>query len=203
MIRYYRPKFYGKELSRGIRALQAIPGFEGDLPAAGDVVLAVVLGFEGYKALHAWETIGPQQTLGFLGDPPYETRFLVASREYNQRFFQETDAKHGTLHTLDALVARDQLQAAYDQLRKESGQTSLVLCPLGTKLQSLACFAFAMHNPEVAVVYVASMVYFTQDLLSRMACGVHRNRAFRSSFGHEPGWWRIGFWVLRPGRVNN
>ena len=70
-VRYYRPVEYGSELSRGVASIRSIPGFEGMHLPYGHVVLAVILGFEGYKATFAWEAIGPSRVIAFIGDPPY------------------------------------------------------------------------------------------------------------------------------------
>jgi hypothetical protein len=163
-IRYYRPALYGHELSRGVGNVEAIPGFEGDMNSMGETVLGLVLGFEGYKALHAWERIGPSKLLAFIGDPPYRPEFLVFARDCNKEVM--TAAGNVTelpLHTHDPYVAKAQLQFAYDQLKSEGTRQSFVLCPLGTKLQSLAAFAFALSNPAVSVAHVSSLSYFTGD----------------------------------------
>jgi hypothetical protein len=163
-IRYYRPNEYGNELSRGVRSVEAIPGFEGDMNPMGDTVLAIILGFEGYKALHAWERIGPSRVIAFLGDPPYKPEFLVRARESNHELLENIGAvQQLPLHTFDPLRARIQLQAAYDDVHSRGGRTSFVLCPLGTKLQSLAAFAFAYRNQDVSVANVSSLNYFTEE----------------------------------------
>ena len=163
-VRYYRPKDYGSELSRGIGLLRAIPGFEGDVGSSGETVLAVILGFEGYKALYAWESIGPSKVVALWGDPPFEPEFLRVSQEKNRDFIDQAgNVIEKVLHTSDALVAKSQLQEVYDEYSRRGSDVSFVLCPLGTKLQSLAAFGFAYENDDVAVAYVSSLIYFTED----------------------------------------
>ena len=162
-LRYYRPKNYGTELSRGVRHVQAIPGFEGDVGPGGESVLAIVLGFEGYKAWHAWESVGPNKVIALFGDPPYEPGLLTISRAENDEFLRQIgDFSEGKLHTHDVRVARDQLQTLYGQLLAQDPQLSFVVCPLGTKLQSLAVFSLAVKNNQIAVIYVSSLNYYSE-----------------------------------------
>jgi hypothetical protein len=162
-IRYYRPAEYGDELSRGVRSVEAVPGFEGDMNPMGETVLALILGFEGYKALHAWERIGPSKVIAFLGDPPFKEEFLQRSKDCNRELLENIGTvRQFPLHTFDPGIARRQLQSAYDEVQGQLGRTSFVLCPLGTKLQSLAAFAFAYTNEKVSVAHVSSLNYFTE-----------------------------------------
>lgn len=164
VLRYYRPEKYGTALSRGVGAVHAIPGFEGDVAPTGEVVLAVILGFEGYKALTAWERIGPKKLVGFLGDPPYREDFLATAREHNSVLFDQVpDLEERRLHTSDVDVALQEIQAAYDGCKRVLPHLSFVLCPLGTKPQSLAAFAFSRRHRDVAVVYVSSLEYYTEN----------------------------------------
>jgi hypothetical protein len=125
-VKYYRPKVYGGDLSLGVRSIQAIPGFEGDIGPAGETILGVILGFEGYKSLHAWERVGPSRVVAFVGDPPYEPELLERSRESNREFLERiSGVSQGPLHTHDVFKAKIQLQDAYDNLRSK-GDISFV-----------------------------------------------------------------------------
>lgn len=163
-IRYYRPNKYGNELSRGIGSVRTMAGFEGDVGPRGETILVVILGFEGYKALHAWERIGPSKVIALFGDPPYKPEFLELSKKYNAEFLEQAgNVKTLSLHTHDVIVAKSQLQAIYEEVTSERPENSFILCPLGTKLQSLAAFSIAYKNQDVAVSYVSSLSYFTDD----------------------------------------
>ena len=130
----------------------------------GETVLAVILGFEGYKALHAWERIGPSRVVALFGDPPYEPEFLTRSKDYNSDFVEQAGkVTKRSLHTSDVLTAKSQLQMVYEEVITESPENSFILCPLGTKLQSLAAFGFAYLNEAVAVACVSSLAYYTEE----------------------------------------
>jgi len=128
------------------------------------MILGIILGFEGYKALHAWESVGPNRTIAFLGDPPYEPEFLETSKTKNKELLYETpEVSITSMHTHEVLTARDQLQEVYDGTIGSREPVSFVLCPLGTKPQSLAAFAFAHKNKQVAVAYVSSLTYYPEN----------------------------------------
>lgn len=162
-FQYNKPKEYGNELSRGVRWIQPIAGFEGEAPANSNTILALILGFEGYKALYAWEHIGPNKVYCLLGEPPYQPKFLEISRTQNRELIEQGERiVLETIHTSDIISARDKLQSLYDRVVGESPKCTFVLCPLGTKLQSLASFGFAYRNKSVSVVYISSLNYFTE-----------------------------------------
>ena len=164
-VRYYRPEVYGRQLSRGVRGVHAVPNFEGAAVGSGNTALVVILGFEGYKALYAWEELGASRTIALLGDPPYRGEFLETAKRQNSEFFRRLGDRYerGLLHTFTIDVAHKQLLALYARLKEEDENVEITLCPLGTKPQSVAAFAFAYKHPEVAVAYVSSLMYYTGD----------------------------------------
>ena len=163
-IRYYRPKEYGNELSRGVRAIEAVPGFEGDVGSTGETVLAIILGFEGYKALHAWERIGPTRTIALLGEPPYEPAFSQISRDKNRELIEQAaNVREMPLPTLDVMSAKAQLETVYAEAKRNDPGVGFILCPLGTKPQSLAAFALAYEHKDIALAYVSSRSYYSAE----------------------------------------
>lgn len=160
-VLYVRPETYGSELSRGVRLLSTVPGFEGEVDPEGASALVIILGFEGYKADHAVEVIGPSTIVAMIGDPPFEEEFVEHSRRLNQSLLNRQDVQERALHTLDPFVAVEQLEEVYNDV---SGRdVSVVLCPLGTKPQSLASFVFAEGHPDVAVLCISSVRYLPHE----------------------------------------
>ena len=163
-VRYHRPTEYGRNLSRGVGLIGSIPGFEGEMNTVGEMVLAIVLGFEGYKALHVWERIGPTRCIGLVGDPPYQDHFLEWSKKHNDELLHTIEGiQTKKLHTYDVRAAVMQLKQIYEEVKMSSRDAAFILCPLGTKLQSLACFALSYCHPDVTVVDVSSMTYYSRD----------------------------------------
>lgn len=160
-IRYARPITYGSELSRGVRLLSAIPGFEGQVDPEGMSILVIILGLEGYKADYAVEIIGPSRIVALVGDPPFEDSLIERSRRNNQTLLRRSNLQERTMHTFDPFIGLEQLEGIYNEV--SGPDTSLILCPLGTKVQSLASFAFAERHPEVGVVYISSVRYLPEE----------------------------------------
>lgn len=166
-VRYYKPSIYGRSLSRGIGSVNAISGFDGDISSTGEIFLAIVLGFEGYKALHVWESIGPTKCAALLGTPPYRDEFLEYSKKSNEDLLGVVDGmEFGEVHTFDVQLAIEQLTDVFRQAKTYGPNMSFVLCPLGTKLQSLACFGLAYNNPEITIANVSSLIYYSEDYSS-------------------------------------
>ena len=163
-LRYYKPSRYGTFLSRGIGTVSSISGFEGEITTTGELYLAIVLGFEGYKALHVWESIGPTKCTALMGTPPYREEFLAYSKEINRDLLGAVEGiQFVDLHTFDVQVAISQLKELHSNSKAASGEGSFVLCPLGTKLQSLACFGLAYCNPEITIATVSSLTYYSRE----------------------------------------
>ena len=165
MIRYYKPAMYGRQLSRGIRRVQAIPGFEGDTVGVGVTILVLILGFEGYKSVYAWEQLGASKTVALIGDPPYRQDFLGIARRNNSELLARLGDRADVrpLHTFDVVTAHNQLLQVYEDLWRQYENVEITICPLGTKPQSLAAFALAYQHRRVSVAYVSSLIYYTGD----------------------------------------
>lgn len=164
-LRYYKPEMYGGQLSRGVRRVQAVPGFEGRGIGSDNTTLVLILGFEGYKSLYAWEQLGPSKTIALLGDPPYRREFLETARRSNAELFRQLGSRGivGGMNTFDVELAYGELEGLYrDLIRKDAG-AEIVVCPLGTKLQCVAAFALAYRHREVSIVCVSSLMYYTGD----------------------------------------
>ena len=163
-LRYYKPSEYGQFLSRGIGSVSSISGFEGEITTTGELYLAIVLGFEGYKALHVWESIGPTKCTALVGTPPYREDFLTYSMESNKDLLGAVEGiQFVDLHTFDVQLAISQLREVHSSSKEESRDSAFVLCPLGTKLQSLACFGLGYCNPDITVATVSSLTYYSGE----------------------------------------
>ena len=164
-LRYYKPEAYGGQLSRGVRRVEPMPGFEGKGVGDGSLTLVLILGFEGYKSLYAWEQLGPSRTIALLGDPPYRAEFLDMARRRNGELFRQMGGRGevGRLHTFDVGVAYGELEGLYRRLVDEDPGVEIAVCPLGTKPQTVAAFALGYNHLDVGVAYVSSLMYYTGD----------------------------------------
>lgn len=164
-LRYYKPETYGGQLSRGVRRVQAVPGFEGRSIGSDNTTLVLILGFEGYKSLYAWEQLGPSKTIALLGDPAYRAEFLETARRSNAELFRQLGSRGvvGRLNTFDVGLACAELERLYSDLIGKDAGVEIVVCPLGTKLQCVAAFALAYRHREIGIACVSSLMYYTGD----------------------------------------
>ena len=127
----------------------------------------MILGFEGNKSEYVWETLSPKETIALIGDPPYDPSFVEEARKRN-RFLLEmrrTDVIEDRIHTSDLEAIFTKLERLYLEYSKKAqveDNTNVLVCPLGTKPQSLATYLFAKKYPQVPIIYVSSAYYFTE-----------------------------------------
>ena len=134
-------------------------------PTWGYTILVLILGFEGYKSVYAWEQLGASKTIALIGDLPYRQEFCEIAKRNNSELLDKLGSRADLrqLHTFDVVTAHRQLLQIYEEVQKEYENAEVTICPLGTKPQSLATFAFAHHHPRVSVAYVSSLTYYTGD----------------------------------------
>jgi len=169
--RYTKPANYGDELSRGAGWASPIPNFEGSLIPEAEKILVLVIGFEGNKSEYVWELLSPKKTHVLIGDPPYDPSFIEEARKRNSFFFNNpgVDIIEERIHTSDLESIFNKLESLYLQYFKKEGAVedfNMLLCPLGTKPQSLGTYLFAKKYSHVPIIYVSSAYYFT-DKYSR------------------------------------
>lgn len=167
VVRYTKPVDYGDELSRGAGSPSPIPTFEGSLSSEAEKILILILGFEGNKSEYVWEVLSPRRTILLIGDPPYEPPFVEEARKRNRFLLemQRTDIIEDRIHTSDLEAIFTKLERLYLQCFEKieaQEKTNILVCPLGTKPQSLATYLFAKKYSHVPIIYVSSAYYFTE-----------------------------------------
>ncbi len=167
VVRYTRPTFYGDELSRGAGWASPIPNFEGSLSPEAEKILFLILGFEGNKSEYVWEILSPKKTIVLIGDPPYELSFIEEAKKRNDFFFNKprSDILGERIHTSDLESIFCKLESLYLRYFKKevtSNNVDILVCPLGTKPQSLGTYMFAKKYSDVPIIYVSSAYYFTE-----------------------------------------
>jgi len=167
VVRYTKPTLYGDELSRGAGWASPIPTFEGSLSSEAEKILVLLLGFEGNKSEYVWELLSPKKTIVLIGDPPYDPSFVNEARKRNDFFFNEPrgDVIEERIHTSDLESIFSKLESIHSRYVKKEGtleDVNILICPLGTKPQSLGTYLFAKKYPNVPIIYVSSAYYFTE-----------------------------------------
>ncbi len=167
VVRYTKPTLYGDELSRGAGWASPIPTFEGSLSSDAEKILVLLLGFEGNKSEYVWELLSPKKTIVLIGDPPYEPSFIEEAKKRNNFFFSEPSSEilEERIHTSDLESIFKKLESLYLRYFKKGENLeniNILVCPLGTKPQSLGTYLFAKKYSHIPIIYVFSAHYFTE-----------------------------------------
>ena len=142
-------------LSYGLASLQQVPGFPACPDLSRPVHLVVFLGFEGDRALAAYEHTQPMKTTLAIPTPPYRPSWAGRTEAFNRDLL----ALVGT----DAVLAVDPLDpdAATQALMETLGSARRnefagVVCPLGTKPQTLGVYEYARAADDPPALLYAS-----------------------------------------------
>ncbi len=157
---YSRAVSFGQRLSRGVVSCTAVPMHEGRLEPSRPVVLVLLLGFEGYKAEHAWEMYSPHRTVAILGTPPGEPNWREEAKRRNRFVLRQEQVTEYTTNSLDVESTVDMIDRVYDEAAVEC---NCVVVPLGTKLETVAAHVISKKHPDIQVAYVASSTYYAKS----------------------------------------
>jgi len=145
-------------LTFGLESLQQIPGSPGVADCSRPVHLVLLLGYEGDRALAVYERIQPMQTTLFVPHPPYRPDWEGRTEEFNNDLLNLTGNQH--VKRVDAIDP----EATANMLRLTIGpgdsrsQNAVVICPLGTKPQTLGVFEYLREARDPpAVIYANPM----------------------------------------------
>jgi hypothetical protein len=169
-ILYMEPVSYSTEngnpgwLSKGVKRLMPIPGFNGRQSAEKKTLLVVIVGHEEERVQITVRNIEPNKVLliGQSADiydegAPRLSNFIVKRLghdyshiiDFNERFIAGSR---------DYLAVRDSISLIYE---KYSGQYNIVVAVNSTKLQSLGALIVCRERRAITAVYAEPQVYNT------------------------------------------
>lgn len=149
-------------LTFGMESLQQIPGSPGVADCSRPVHLVLLLGYEGDRALAVYEQIQPMQTTLFVPHPPYQPDWVGRTEEFNSDLLNLTGNQHvKRVDAIDPAATANMLKTTIGGGDRRS-QNAVVICPLGTKPQTLGVFEYlrGSHDPP-AVLYANPMRHNT------------------------------------------
>ena len=166
---YTEPQFYGFEkgiftafhTNAGPLSIIEMPGYSGQEPRDAIRKLIILLGFDGDLSREINEDVSPGETIVVNGFPSYSPKFKDISLIANEKLVSD--------HNIKVAYARAnhpfEVYNLLDALKKEASaatqgeETFINIAPLGTKPMALGACLFALHNPEVRVVYPLPETY--------------------------------------------
>jgi hypothetical protein len=158
-VLYTEPESYTREtnsgeivLTEGLDRIETIPGFFGSSVYPEDT-LVVILGFEGKRSMEVFNNITPQNTYAVIGFPSYQPGWHKKSIEQNMRFLNESRATDH-LHFAPAIdpFETEKLLSGIVSVR-ENKESNTIIAPLGTKMQALGTFLYAVKDSTAKIVY--------------------------------------------------
>jgi hypothetical protein len=153
-------------LSFGLSLLQHIPGFPAcpDLSRALHMVL--FLGYEGDRALAVYEHVQPIQTTLIIPHPPYQDDWIGKTEMLNSDLIAVVGESQ--IVKVDA-IDPDKTQEALTTILGDGskrGQHAKVICPLGTKPQTLGIYNYVRNCADPPALIYASPLRHNHDFFS-------------------------------------
>lgn len=148
---YTEPETYSA-LTRGTVDTRDMPSFSGKRTPRKKDALALLLGFEGNRAVAINNEINPDLTIPINGFPAFQPIFKdISILENRELLIDEEIFKNLTYApALDPFETRDVLEDIYYE---HNQKYNLSIAPLGTKPMSLGSCFFAIEHPDVRIIY--------------------------------------------------
>lgn len=140
-------------LSFGLASLQQVPGFSACPDLSRPVHLMLFLGYEGDRALAVHEQIQPMRTTLIVPDPPYRANWSGRTERLNRDLLTLVGEREvRKADGLDPDKASDTLAKVFG--RSGRGEVARIVCPLGTKPQTLGIYDYVRQADDPpAIVY--------------------------------------------------
>ena len=153
-------------LSFGLSSLQQIPGFAACPDLSRPLHLALFLGYEGDRALAVYEHLQPMQTTLAIPHPPYRPSWTGRTERFNADLIGLVGV--GTTENVDS-IDPENVHAALVRIFGPPGERAAcarILCPLGTKPQTLGIYSYVRSCVDAPAIVYASPLRHNHELFS-------------------------------------
>ena len=154
-------------LTFGLESLQQIPGYPGVADCSRPVHLVLLLGYEGDQALAVYEQIQPMHTTLFIPSPPYRPEWSGRTETFNRDLLSLTGNE--LRHEVDAIEPGSTTALLKNLLNTppHHGPNAVIICPLGTKPQTLGVFEFLRESHDPPAIIYANPLRRNKSFFSR------------------------------------
>jgi hypothetical protein len=153
-------------LSFGLSSLQQIPGFSACPDLSRPVHLVLFLGYEGDRALAAYEAIQPMQTTLVIPHPPYKTSWTGRTERFNADLLGLVGERATVkVDSIDPQAACQALGRILGEGSKR-GPHAKIFCPLGTKPQTLGIYCYIRECADPPAIVYASPLRHNHEFFS-------------------------------------
>jgi hypothetical protein len=156
-------------LSFGLSSLQQIPGFSACPNLSRSIHLVLFLGYEGDRALAVYEHIQPMRTTLVISHPPYNPEWTGRTEKCNIYLINLVGEDHvKKVDPIDPDETKAALVRIFDECDKW-GEYAKIVCPLGTKPQTLGIYNYVRECSDPPAVVNASPLrhnheFYTQGI---------------------------------------
>lgn len=154
-------------LSFGLHSFEPIPG----LPACPDfsrsIHLMLFLGYEGDRALAAFDYIQPEITTLVIPTPPYRSEWIGRTERFNAEIIKMVGQEHIVrVDPINPAAVVEMLEKRFGGSEQRS-KRARVIVPLGTKPQALGAYMYARQCVDQPCIIYARPLRHNQTLYSR------------------------------------
>jgi hypothetical protein len=158
-VLYTEPQDYVVDMylpmSVGIKEVAPIPGFTSLQPADKPVLLVIMLGYEGDRAMSLFQTIEPNETILIVPRPAYRTEWEGRTEQLNGQLIallgQESVAYADSRDPVEVKKSLEEVLCG----RFSANAWTLVITPLGTKPQTLGLYLHWRERPNCSTLVYA------------------------------------------------
>ena len=153
-------------LSFGLASLQQTPGFSACPDLSRPVHLMMFLGYEGDRALAVYEHIQPMKTTLAVPHPPYQPGWTGRTEQFNRDLLSLVGEQ--SVVKIDALDP-DATSKTLIGVLGRSGRDDFarIICPLGTKPQTLGAYNYIRESDDPPAIVYASPLRHNHAFFSK------------------------------------
>jgi hypothetical protein len=151
-----------EELDIGLKEIVVVDGFEGEISIATDVLLVLILGYEGHRTISflsnfPCDKILPILSIPIKGNEDEDKKYYDNVHTCNwdllnkNSVIRKRDSKFHTISSLNHVEFYHQLKQIIETYKSEG--MDVCISPLGTKVQTLGLYLYCRKHPETQIVY--------------------------------------------------
>lgn len=134
--------------SSGPISVREVPSFPGSDDRNDERMLIVLLGFDGDLSSEISEIVAPTKTVIVNGFPSFETKFKDISLINNEKLVNNSSKLLYSKSTNPF-----EIYNTLKELVSMNNDAAINIAPLGNKPMALGACLFAIHNPQVRIIY--------------------------------------------------
>lgn len=155
----YAPEF-GRPLSYGLIDIVSVPSYGGHFYIEKEVLLIIMLGYEGDRAYSIWQALSPHKTIVLIGKSSSSNEYEERVRNFNRKLIDRLPKK--SIEIIDSMDPFQVSEELKKRIQQHSSQFNIMISPLGPKPQVVGCFLALEEHHDVQIIYAIPKRYEEQ-----------------------------------------